>query len=106
MKHFFPGIIAQDIRKAKSKNIELFKNALNKLLNHFIIIHMRTLLHAFHSNGLHLWRLAPSSDGKFNRTKSTMTIIMTTMTTFLNVKFRHIELCTMISLLIGHVDKK
>jgi len=44
MKHFFPGIIAQDIRKAKSENIELLKNALNKLLNiknHFIITHMR-----------------------------------------------------------------
>jgi len=43
MKHFFPGIIAQDIRKVKSENIELFKNALNKLLNiknHFIITHM------------------------------------------------------------------
>jgi len=53
MKHFFPGIIAQDIRKAKSENIELFKNALNKLLNiknHFIITHMRTLLHAFRNN--------------------------------------------------------
>jgi len=29
MKHFFPGIIAQDIHKAKSKNIELFKSVLN-----------------------------------------------------------------------------
>jgi len=96
MKHFFPGIIAQDIRKAKSENIELFKNALNKLLNfknYFIIkgIHyyMRSgitpkfifAIHYIYSKLLRkLWRLAPSSDGNFNRTKST-----TTTMTFLKI---------------------
>jgi len=41
--NFFPGVfsvIAQDIRKAKSEKIEVFKNTLNKLLNiksYFII---------------------------------------------------------------------
>jgi len=40
MKHFFSGVIAQDICKIKSEKIELFKNTLNKLLNiknHFIL---------------------------------------------------------------------
>jgi len=47
MKHFFPGVIAQNIRKAKSEKIKLFKNVLNKLLNiknHFIIYNCITFI--------------------------------------------------------------
>jgi len=106
MKHFFPSI-AQDIRKAKSENIKLFKNVLNKLLNiknylklyNHSYAYLITCVHsgitskftfALHYTGIYskplrkLWRLTLSSDRNFNHTKSTM--IMTIMT-FLNIKF-------------------